>query len=638
MVDNVWWALLFPLLGFLWCLAFGRVWPRLSGWIATLAIGISFLFAVSTFIGLLGLAPADRVRVGDLYTWIGSGSISIPLGIYVDPLSSTMLLVVTGVSFLIHLYATGYMAGDRGYGRFFAEMNLFVFSMLVLVLAGNFVLLMVGWAGVGLCSYLLISFWFERPEAAAAGVKAFVVNAIGDAGLILASSLILLTFKSVEYDTVFSAAKTTLQAGGGTVTAITLLLLVAAVAKSAQLPLYTWLPDAMAGPTPVSALIHAATMVTAGVYLIARASPLFTLAPFTLGLAAWLGAITALFAATIGLVKPNIKRVLAYSTVSQLGYMFLAVGVGGFTAGIFHLMTHAFFKALLFLGAGAVIHALGGEEDMRHMGGLARRLPLTYATFLVAALAISGVPLLSGFYSKDVIISLAFNAPNGNVVLGLIALVTAGLTAVYIFRLVFLTFHGKSRVPAHEAEHLHQPSLAMSLPLVVLGVLAAVAGYVQFPSGGFDGFLQSGFTAYGVTPVSEAGLNVPISLVSIVLALGGIGLAWSIWGARPQLAESIGKQFAPIHRVLLNDYHIDALYGLVVVGTARGLGRFFSSILDREVLDGIVNGVPAVVRVASDGLAQLETGYVRIYATAILFGAIIIVLYLVLAGALGGVS
>jgi len=319
MVDDVWRVLLFPLVGFAWCVLFGRVWPRLSGWVATLAIGVSFVFAISTFLGLLLLAPTDRLRVGDLYTWIGSGTVAIPLNIYVDPLAAVMILIVTGVSFLIHLYAIGYMAGDSGFGRFFAYLNLFVFSMLLLVLAGNFVLLMVGWAGVGLCSYLLIAFWFERPEAAAAGVKAFVVNAIGDAGLILASSLILLTFKSVDYTTVFMAAKTALPVGGGTVTAITLLLLVAAVAKSAQLPLYTWLPDAMAGPTPVSALIHATTMVTAGVYLIARASPLFTLAPFTMGLIAWIGAITALFAATIGLVgrSSSARRLLGYSRVEE---------------------------------------------------------------------------------------------------------------------------------------------------------------------------------------------------------------------------------------------------------------------------------------------------------------------------------
>ncbi|HLZ09408.1 MAG TPA: NADH-quinone oxidoreductase subunit L, partial [Chloroflexota bacterium] len=392
-----------------WCVCFGRLWPRSAGRVASVMVGLSFVVAVIVFTGLTALAPDDRIRVGEIYTWIGSGAYSIPLGIYLDPLSTAMLLVVTGVSFLIHVYATGYMAGDPGIGRFFAYMNLFVFSMILLVLAGNFVLLMVGWGGVGLCSYLLIAFYSNRPEAAAAGVKAFVVNAVGDVGLILAAALILLTFKAADFVTVFNGAKQVADQGGAsTITTITLLLLVAAIAKSAQLPLYFWLPDAMAGPTPVSALIHAATMVTAGVYLIARAAPLYSLAPSTMALVAWIGALTALFAATIGLVKSNIKRVLAYSTVSQLGYMFLAVGVGGYAAGIFHLATHAFFKALLFLGAGAVIHALGGEEDMNRMGGLARRLPLTYVTFLIGGLAISGVPGLSGFFSKDEIISLAF--------------------------------------------------------------------------------------------------------------------------------------------------------------------------------------------------------------------------------------
>ncbi len=631
MVENVWLALLFPLLGFLWCVAFGRLWPRLTGWVASLAIGLAFVAAVSVFSGVLGLAPNDRIRVGDLYPWIGSGAVAIPLGVYLDPLSTVMLLVVTGVSFLIHVYATGYMAGDPGYGRFFAYLNLFVFSMLLLVLAGNFVLLMVGWAGVGLCSYLLIAFWFERPEAAAAGVKAFVVNAIGDAGLILGSSLILATFKTVDYATVFTTARATLPVGSGTATAITLLLLVAAVAKSAQLPLYVWLPDAMAGPTPVSALIHAATMVTAGVYLIARASPLFTLAPFTMGLVAWIGALTALFAATIGLVKPNIKRVLAYSTVSQLGYMFLAVGVGGFAAGIFHLMTHAFFKALLFLGAGAVIHALAGEEDLRHMGGLARRMPWTYATFLVGALAISGFPLLSGFFSKDEIISLAFNSPGGNAVLGLIALATAGLTAVYIFRLVFLTFHGKSRAGAHALDHLHQPGLEMVVPLVILAAFAALAGYVQFPGNAFAEFLRPGFTYYQVTAVEEGGLNL-ISLVAAVVALGGIGLAWLIWGRQPQTAEALAKAFGPVGTILVNDYGVDALYQMVVVAPARGLGRFFAEVFDRRVIDGVVNGVPAVVRTVGDGLAGLESGYVRAYALWILAGAILIVAFMARGG------
>ncbi|HVC34323.1 MAG TPA: NADH-quinone oxidoreductase subunit L [Chloroflexota bacterium] len=632
MVNNVWLVLLFPLIGFVWCLLFGRLWPRLSGWIASLTIGLAFVAAVSVLIGLLALEPGDRIRIGTLYTWIGSGSVSVPLGILVDPLSTVMILVVTGVSFVIHVYATGYMHDDPGYGRFFCYMNLFVLSMLVLVLSDNFLLLMVGWAGVGLCSYLLIAFWFEKPEAAAAGVKAFVVNAIGDAGLILASSLILLTFKSLDYVTVFTSAKETLAVGGGTVTAITLLLLVAAVAKSAQLPLYVWLPDAMAGPTPVSALIHAATMVTAGVYLIARASPLFTLAPFTMGLIAWIGAITALFAATIGLVKPNIKRVLAYSTVSQLGYMFLAVGVGGFAAGIFHLMAHAFFKALLFLAAGAVIHALAGEEDMRKMGGLWKKLPFAYWTFLAATLAISGFPGFSGFFSKDEIISLAFTSDRGNVALGIIALVTAGLTAVYMFRAFFMTFHGESRVDEHVAEHLHRPGLAMVAPLVVLGVLSVIGGYVQFPGGGFTSFLTPAFTYFGVTPATESGLNPTISGLSVVVVLLGIVIAWAIWYRNPKTATSLGKSFGPVRAALLNDYGVDALYSLVVVGAVRGLGNVCSGLVDALVLDGIVDGVAESVRGISVGVARLESGYVRTYAVAILTGAIVIIAFMARGG------
>jgi NADH-quinone oxidoreductase subunit L len=632
MVSNVWLVLLFPLVGFLWCVFFGRLWPRLSGWIAVLMVGLSFVSAVSVLVGVLALPANDRLRVGELYPWISSGAVSIPLNIFVDPLASVMIVVVTGVAFLIHVYATGYMSGDPGYGRFFAYMNLFVFSMLLLVLAGNFLLLMVGWAGVGLCSYLLIAFWFEKPEAAAAGVKAFVVNAIGDAGLILAVSLILITFKSLDYVTVFRVAKTTVTLGSGEITAITLLLLVAAVAKSAQLPLYVWLPDAMAGPTPVSALIHAATMVTAGVYLIARASPLFTLAPFTMTVIAWIGAITALFAATIGLVKPNIKRVLAYSTVSQLGYMFLAVGVSAFGAGIFHLMTHAFFKALLFLGAGAVIHALDGEEDMRNMGGLRTRMPLTYVTFLIAALAISGFPLLSGFYSKDEIISLAFTSPRGSVILGVIALFTAGLTAVYIFRVVFVTFHGKSRVSHHLSEHLHEPGMAMALPLVILAVLAAIGGYVQFPGEGFVDFLQPSFSTFGVTPAVEHGLNVGLAAASIVLSVGGILIAYLIWGQSLVTAENLGKMFAPIRTVLLNDYGIDALYSMTIVALARGLGRLFADIFDGLILNGIIDSLAGLVSGLSVVIAKLETGYVRSYAVAVLAGAILIVAFMARGG------
>ncbi len=632
MENNVWLVLLFPLIGFIWCVLFGRLWPRLSAWIAVLMVGLSFVAAITVLLGVLGLAPNDRVRVGALYTWIASGGVAVPLGILVDPLSTVMIVVVSGVSFVIHVYSIGYMHDDPGYGRFFAYMNLFVLSMLLLVLSGNFLLLMVGWAGVGLCSYLLIAFWFERPEAAAAGVKAFVVNAIGDAGLILAASLILLTFKSLDYVTVFQSAKEALPVGGSTVTAITLLLLLAAVAKSAQLPLYVWLPDAMAGPTPVSALIHAATMVTAGVYLIARASPLFTLAPFTMDVVAWIGAITALFAATIGLVKPNIKRVLAYSTVSQLGYMFLAVGIGGFAAGIFHLMTHAFFKALLFLSAGAVIHALGGEEDMRRMGGLRRALPVAYWTFLVATLAICGIPGFSGFFSKDEIISLAFTSARGNVVLGLIALVTAGLTAVYMFRAFFLTFHGESRLEPQVAEHLHHPGLVMAVPLIVLGALSVVGGYVQFPTGSFGEFLTPTFTYFGVASADEQGLNAVVSLASIAVAVIGIVIAWALWYANPKAVASLSKSLGGVGTVLMNDYGIDALYNTVFVGAARGLGKACASIVDGLILDGIVNGVADSVREVSVAIAHLESGYVRTYAVAILTGAIVIIAFMARGG------
>ncbi|MEO0259086.1 MAG: NADH-quinone oxidoreductase subunit L, partial [candidate division WOR-3 bacterium] len=449
--------------------------------IALTAIGSAFAISLKAFFHLLSMPPDQRIYEVTLYKWMASGDFSIDVAFLLDPLSAVMLLVVTGVGFLIHIYSTGYMHDDPSYSRFFTYLNLFVFAMLLLVMGNNFLMMFVGWEGVGLCSYLLIGFWFEDHNNANAGKKAFVVNRVGDFGFILGMLLIFVVFGTLKYSEVFSKAQSLLPYGGTIATAITLLLFVGATGKSAQIPLYVWLPDAMAGPTPVSALIHAATMVTAGVYMIARCNVLYSLAPFSLGVVATIGALTALFAATMGLLQRDIKKVLAYSTISQLGYMFLGVGVASYSAGVFHLMTHAFFKALLFLGAGSVIHAMGGEQDIMNMGGLRKHIPKTFITFLIGTLAIAGTPGLAGFFSKDEILWQAFSSPHGHPILWAIGAVAAGMTSFYMFRLTFLTFFGKERMDEHTKHHIHESPNSMVIPLMILALLSVVGGYVGVP-------------------------------------------------------------------------------------------------------------------------------------------------------------
>ena len=624
-ISIVWLAIALPIIGFLYCALVGsRLDRRYCGYAASAAVGLAFVVALGVLASLLGLAPESRHVVVPLWTWITSGSLSVGADLLVDPLSALMLVIVTGVGFLIHVYATGYMRGDPGYARFFAYLNLFVTAMLTLVLANNFLLLMVGWGGVGLCSYLLIAFWFDRPEAARAGVKAFVVNSIGDVGLLLAAFLIATTFGTLEYDAVFSAAPTTLGEGSATATAIALLLLVGAAAKSAQLPLYGWLPDAMAGPTPVSALIHAATMVTAGVYLICRTFVIFELSPVAMMVVAVVGAATALFAATSAIVKPNIKRVLAYSTVSQLGLMFVAVGVGGFAAGLFHLADHAFFKALLFLAAGAVIHALGGEEDLFKMGGLKQKLPVVYWTFLVGALALAGFPLLSGFFSKDEIIYAAFVSPRGGWALGVAALVVTAFTGFYVFRAFFLAFHNR---PAPAGQHLHRPGVAMTAPLVLLAALSVVAGYVQFPGLGLEEFLRPAFTRYAVPELVHPafdGTYWTIAAVAAIAALLGIGAAYGLYYRENQLPQRLTWQLSGAFNLLQRDWHVEDAYGILVVRPlfrfAGWLGGGFDSTVDR-----VVDGVGALTRRSSAALGSFETGKVRTYALVMLGGAVLVV-------------
>jgi len=599
--------------------------------------GISFLIAAGCFAGLLALPPEARRVTQTLFTWIQSGDFHAEVRYALDPLSAVMMLVVTGVGFLIHVYSTGYMGHEPAYGRFFSYLNLFMFSMLTLVLADNFVLMFLGWEAVGLCSYLLIGFWYQRPAAAEAGKKAFVVNRIGDWGFLLGIFLIFVTFGSVDFATVFAQAPLRLAAGSSVATAIALLLFLGATGKSAQIPLYVWLPDAMEGPTPVSALIHAATMVTAGVYMVARCHVLYLLSPFSLHVISIVAIATALLAATIALVQNDIKRVLAYSTVSQLGYMFVGAGVGAFTSGIFHLMTHAFFKALLFLGAGSVIHALSGEQDLWKMGGLKSHLPRTHLTFLIATLAIAGVFPFAGFFSKDEILYQAWL--RGGPVLWMAGVIGAFLTAFYMFRLYFLTFHGPSRVPEEARHHIHESPNSMTIPLLVLAVLSTIGGFIQAPLlpgwQRLDRFLEPVFadaaallpqTHIAQTQASELGLM----LISLTVALVGIFVAYRFYVADPAIPRRLVEQARGIYKTLLNKYWVDEAYESVIVQPIyRGSVDLYND-FDTGVIDGAVNGVGRLIQGGSGLLRQAQVGYVQVYALILTLGAVVVIGYLAL--------
>jgi NADH-quinone oxidoreductase subunit L len=592
----------------------------------------AFVFALRAVLHLAGLPEAERHVVEFAWKWMSVGDFSADVSFLLDPLSAVMILVVTGVGSLIHVYATGYMSHDPSYRRFFLYLNLFMFAMLTLVLADNYLLMFVGWEGVGLCSYLLIGFWYERPSAAEAGKKAFIVNRIGDFGFMLGAFMLIAATGSLNFDRVFAAAPHAFVAGGAAITLATLLMFLGATGKSAQIPLFTWLPDAMEGPTPVSALIHAATMVTAGVYMLARSHILFQLAPASMEVVAVIGAATALMAATIGLAQNDIKRVLAYSTVSQLGYMFMACGVGAFGAGIFHVMTHAFFKALLFLGAGSVIHALSDEQDLRRMGGLAPKLPWTHATMAIATLAIAGVPFFSGFFSKDEILSSAF--ASGHYGIWAVGIVGAALTAFYMTRLYVLTFRGSSRL-THEAEHhLHESPPSMVAPLVVLAVLSFVGGYVGMPfqEGGhaFARWLRPVLETGGVVPVHHElsrGAEWALLLVSGLVALFGIGAAFQAYLANPALSTSLRERFSGLHRVLENKYWVDEAYDSVVVQPFMDASQWLWRVWDTRVVDGLVNGVGYTLELGSGMLKLLQTGFVGTYALWIALGVIALFLH-----------
>jgi NADH-quinone oxidoreductase subunit L len=559
---------------------------------------------------------------------MAAGSFKVAVAYLIDPLSLVMMLVVSGVSFIIHVYSIGYMYDDEGFYRYFSFLNLFVFAMLTLVSANNFLLMFVGWEGVGLCSYLLIGFWYEKQSASDAGKKAFVVNRIGDFGFLLGMFLIFWTFGSLDFKTVFALAAK-YPVGSGVITVITLLLFVGATGKSAQIPLYTWLPDAMEGPTPVSALIHAATMVTAGVYMVARCSHLYVLAPFSLLVVAAVGAVTAIYAASIGMAQFDIKRVLAYSTVSQLGYMFLACGVGAFTSGIFHLMTHAFFKALLFLGSGSVMHGLHGELDMRKMGGLKKYMPITYWTFLLATLAIAGIFPFAGFFSKDEI--LFHSLISGHIIFWGIATAAAFITAFYMFRAVFMTFHGESRVDPHV--HPHEAPPVMTVPLMTLALLSVVGGFVGFPIiEGANKFKD--FLAPSITPLIHhahypAWFEITMMAFSMAVAGAGIFVAYKMYIKQPELPEKVTQKIPVVYDLVYNKYYVDEIYDATVVEPIKNGSDFLWHGVDDNVVDGAVNGSATTIGWLSRHLRKLETGFVQNYALAILIGVVLITGYLI---------
>lgn len=619
-MSSSWLILLFPLAGFIFLSWYGeRISKTLAGWIGCGVVGASFLTSLVALSDLLFLPAEERVgRVHVLYQWISAASFKLDFAILVDPLSVFMFLIVTGVGFVIHVYSMSYMQDDPEYSRFFAYLNLFIFSMLVLVAAADFFFLIVGWALVGLASYLLIGFWREKTSAVLAARKAFVMNVIGDVGMVIAAFAIFESFGTLSFVDVFAAAPGTFRPNDDQILLITLLLLVGAFAKSAQLPLHTWLPDAMEGPTPVSALIHAATMVTAGVYLIARCHVLYELAPFTMYLIAGVGVLTAVFAGTMGMVQYDIKRVIAYSTMSQLGYMFLAMGLGVYSLGMFHLMTHAFFKALLFLAAGSVIHALDGEQDIRKMGGLQKIMPLTHATFLIGALALSGFPLTSGYFSKEAIILSSYHEDMGNFVFWAIAVLTAGMTAFYIFRVYFYTFVGKTRSP--EA-HPHESPPLMVLPLLILATLA-LGGGVLGPW--VDEFLRPVFGRV-VHHHHDGGLET----IALLAGIGGIVTAALLYLTGKKRMELVKEAFAPLYDLLFHKYYIDEIYDLLIVKPTKAIGAFLEEKAEKQGIDFAVDQVGIQVKELSRGIGVWQSGRVRTYALNMVAGMVIILLFVV---------
>lgn len=629
-----------PFIGFLFIGLFGsRIKnEKLIGIIGSGTVGLSFILSVALFFQMLGLEQSERKQTIELFTWLSTFSettstLNISIAYLIDQLSILMTIIVTGVGFLIHIYSIGYMRGDKSYWRFFAYMNLFIFAMLNLVLANNFLLLFLGWEGVGLCSYLLIGFWYEKKSAGDAAKKAFIVNRIGDMGFILGMLLIFSTFGSLNFNTVFNFASH-LPVGNKTVFWIALLLFVGAIGKSAQIPLFVWLPDAMAGPTPVSALIHAATMVTAGVYMVARCSIIYALAPTVLQIIAVIGIATAIFAATIGLAQNDIKKILAYSTISQLGYMFLAMGVAAFSAGIFHLITHAFFKALLFLGAGAVIHAIADEQDIKKMGGLKEYLPITYKTFLIGAVAIAGIPPLAGFFSKDEILWNAFSSEQGSWIFWLLGVIGALLTAFYIFRLLFLTFEGHKRFDLRL--HPHEAPKTMTIPLIVLAFLSIVGGLIGIPHlSAIKNWLEPVFLpAQYKLMKGEHGIEITefiLMALSIFVAISGYYIARLAYLKRKELEAAFVARFPRLYNLLVNKYYVDEAYDAVMVNPfVKGSDKILWKIIDVVIIDGLINGSAKFFGLTAQIVRKIQTGVIQTYAIYFIGGILFVITWLLL--------
>jgi NADH-quinone oxidoreductase subunit L len=613
---------LLPLLGFALNGFFGKKMSgKFSGIIASVAVFLSFCISIGIFIELN--ASAQKSQVVTLFHWISSGNLQVPFSFLVDPLSTLFLLIITGIGFLIHVYSIGYMSHDEGFSRFFTYLNLFIFFMLLLVLGNNYLIMFVGWEGVGLCSYLLIGFWFKNTEYNNAAKKAFVMNRIGDLGFLLGMILIFFTFGSLTYGEVISQ---THNASPSTITAIALLLFIGAMGKSAQLPLYTWLPDAMAGPTPVSALIHAATMVTAGIYMIVRSNVFYSASEFASDFVAVVGAITALMAATIGCAQTDIKKVLAYSTVSQLGLMFLALGVGAFSTAVFHVTTHAFFKALLFLGAGSVIHAMSGEQDLRKMGGLKKALPITFLTMLIATIAISGIPPFSGFFSKDEILAHVYDE---NKVLWFIASVTSMLTAFYMFRMLFLTFFGNFRGTDHQKQHLHESPVSMTFPLIVLAALSILGGLLGLPEfmgahNWISDHLSTVIIRKDPIVLSHETEYLLMSIATIAAAVS-IYTAYNVYLKGKVLPAAKEEEMGLIEKTLYHKYKVDEFYQNVITKPLELLSQALYKFFDTQVIDGLVHGVGNTVRATSSLVRKLQTGNISFYIIAMVLGVIVFI-------------
>lgn len=616
---------LFPLLGFLINGFFGKkISKGLSGAIASIAVLASFVVALLIFFELEH--STEKTFTVDLFAWINSDTLKIPFEFLVDPLSSWFLLIITGIGFLIHIYSIGYMHDDDGFARFFTYLNLFVFFMLLLVLGNNYLIMFVGWEGVGLCSYLLIGFWFKNTAYNNAAKKAFIMNRIGDLGFLLGIMLIFVTYGSISYGDVFSDVS---GAGNtGTITAIALLLFVGAMGKSAQLPLYTWLPDAMAGPTPVSALIHAATMVTAGIYMIVRSNVFYSISDEASTVVAVVGVTTALFAATIGLFQNDIKKVLAYSTVSQLGLMFLGLGVHAYSSSVFHVTTHAFFKALLFLGAGSVIHAMGGEQDMRKMGGLRKALPVTFATMFIGTIAISGIPPFSGFFSKDEILAHTYeHSP----VLWFLGQVASMLTAFYMFRLLYLTFYRNFRGTHEQEHHLHESPKSMTIPLIVLATLSVLGGVLGFPE--FWGLPN--WMHHHLDPIiqhkSPSTMNHEqewiLMIIAVAAAAATIYFAYMVYIKNKVLPEAKDENLKGIRKLIYHKYYVDEVYDALIRKPVDLMGEVFHKFMDIQLVDGIVNGVGSAVNGVSSVVRKLQTGHIGFYIFSMVLGIILILFY-----------